>query len=203
MAVLRFSHDISLLCRSHILRFLCLSLFTVSGLFSVAYASPHPGTGSSALVSPEKGLFLSAKGFRLGAEKTGWVFSLSKADNEEARLTDPNNSKASLSLKMDTLKADLSLENYSKRWMRDYSSYGFDVMGAKPFQQNSQRGLVVDLTHRLTKKQMRQVLFVKNKKAVILTCLDEKENFEKTLAQCNQIIKTFEWVDQNPSTANF
>lgn len=164
---------------------------------SAAYSAPHPGTGSSALVSAEKGLFLSAKGFRLGAEKTGWIFSLSKDDNEEARLVDPNNSKASLSLKMDSLKTDMSLESYSKRWMKDYSSYGFDVMGAKPFQQNGQRGLVIDLVHRLTKKQMRQALFVKNKKAVVLTCLDEKSGFEKTLTQCNQIIKSFQWLDES------
>lgn len=179
-----------------------IALFAVLSLMSHAYAAPHPGAGSSALVSSEKGLFLSAKGFKLGAEKTGWLFSLSKADNEEARLIDPTNPNASLSLKMDQLRADLSLESYSKRWMKDYSSYGFDVMGAKPFQQNGQRGLVIDLVHRLTKKQMRQALFVKNKKAVVLTCLDEKATFATTLNQCNQIIKTFEW-NGSPTQSTF
>lgn len=171
-------------------------------LMSQAYASPHPGTGSSALVAAEKGLFLSAKGFRLGAENTGWIFSLSKADNEEARLTNPSNSSASLSLKMDTMKADLGLEAYSKRWMKDYSSYGFDILGAKAFQQNGQRGLVIDLVHRLTKKQMRQALFVKNRKAVVLTCLDEKATFQKTLIECNRIIKSFEWAN-SPAQRTF
>jgi hypothetical protein len=107
---------------------------------------------------------------------------------------------AKFSIKEDTLPNELSLEVYAKRWMKDYSSYGFDFLGSRPFVNQSlgnknAKGLVVDLVHKSSDKQLRQVIFLKKKQAVILTCVDQKQNFSQTLDDCNQMIRSFEWKD--------
>jgi hypothetical protein len=100
---------------------------------------------------------------------------------------------ASLTVRIDDLNKDVSLDRYIAKWMKEYPRYGFDVLGSKPFVQNKQKGYVLDLVNRDQGKQLRQVVFMKQKKAVILTCRDRVATFQKSLASCNQIIKTFTW----------
>lgn len=158
-----------------------------------AYAAPVPGTGSSLLVAPELGLFWKHQGFQLKTGDTGWQMNSSgEGENRIVRYSDPDVT-GSLAVHTETLKADLTLENYTKKWMKDYPSYGFDVLGTRTFAQNGAKGLVIDLVHRKSDQQLRQVLFLKNKKAVVLTCKDEQKKFEKTLHNCNQISKSFQW----------
>lgn len=174
-------------------RNLALSLvFLLSGLALNAFGSPFPATGS-ALLSPEKGLFFISRGFRLSAQK-GWVME------DPLTLTSPQHPSAKFSIKEDTLPTDLTLETYAKRWMKDYTSYGFDFLGSRPFANpglghQMMKGLVVDLLHKSSDKQLRQVIFLKKRQAVILTCVDQKSEFDKTLTDCNQMIRSFEWTN--------
>lgn len=156
-----------------------------------AYASPHPGIGTSALVNPQYGYFLRPHGFILKSGLSGWELGDS---SEMLTFTSPQSKAGSLSVRAEDLRGEMSLENYAKRWMKDYPNYGFDVLGTKTFAQGNARGLVIDLTHKKRGQQLRQVLFLKEKKAVILTCKDDLKTFEATLAGCNQITKTFEWT---------
>lgn len=100
-----------------------------------------------------------------------------------------------LTVRVDELKKATTLDKYITRWKKEYPRYGFDVLGAKAFSQNTQKGFVLDLLNRDTKRQMRQVIFMKGKKAAILTCRDESDAFKDTLKACNQIIRTFEWTN--------
>lgn len=156
-----------------------------------SYASPHPAIGSSALVNPAYGIFFRPQGFALNAGVSGWSLGDSM---ELLTFSSPKTPTGSLSVRAEELRSELTLENYAKRWMKDYPSYGFDVLGTKTFAQGNARGLVIDLTHKKRNQQLRQILFLKDKKAVILTCKDDLKTFEATLAGCNQIAKTFEWV---------
>jgi hypothetical protein len=79
--------------------------------------------------------------------------------------------------------------------MKDYSLYGFDLLGSKVFTQAGQRSLVIDLVQRKKKQQMRQVLFLKNKKVGVLTCQDTAAKFSATLSDCNQVARSFEWTE--------
>lgn len=173
-------------------------------------AAPAPGAGSSVLVSPLAGLFYSARGFTLSAPAEWTIDSKFKdlenndstnANEIEIAYLNPRLPNSRVSVKTNTLKSELSLEAYAKKWMKDYSSYGFDVLGAKTFFSNSAKGLVVDLVHRKQGQQLRQVIFLKKKTAVTLTCLDKIENFDASLTTCNQILKTFAWKGL-PSTKN-
>lgn len=176
-------------------------LFAVLLIPFTSYGAPSPGAGSSLLVAPEMGLFWQRQGFLLKSGATGWSLGSPTAEGEdqEVRYIRTNSKTASLAVKTETIKTDLSLENYAKRWMKDYANYGFDVLGTKTFYQNGTKGLVIDLVHKKSEQQLRQVLFLKNRKAVILTCKDQQKTFQQTISGCNQISKSFEWVDNPPS----
>jgi hypothetical protein len=54
---------------------------------------------------------------------------------------------------------------------------------------------VLDLINRDNGRQLRQVVFLKKQKAVILTCRDQVSTFKDSLKNCNQIIRTFQWTE--------
>lgn len=176
-------------------------LFSIFSASALTYAAPYPATGSSLLVAPEMGLFWKRHGFQLKTGATGWILGTPvEGEEPEVHYDKPGKPTASLTVRSEMLKTDLSLENYTKRWMKDYSNYGFDLLGTQTFFQNGSKALVVDLIHRKTEQQLRQVLFLKNKKVVILTCKDLQKSFEQTLNDCNQISKSFEWAEINRQT---
>jgi hypothetical protein len=165
-----------------------------------AESSPHPARISSALSSPIAGNFFLSQGFKLGTLDSGWILKSTKdftASLDQVFYSHPLHPGAEFSVVNQILNRPSSLENFSKRWMRDYANYGFEVLGTKSFAENQNRGLVIDLFHRASQKQARQVLFVKNPKAVVLTCTQDQKKFSETLGACNQMIKNFSWV-QNP-----
>ncbi len=179
-------------------------LFSNLLIAPMIYGAPYPATGSSLLVAPEKGLFWSRYGFQLKTGQTGWLLgSPSQDDDSFVRYVRPNSSTGSLAIRMETLRTEMTLENYTKKWIRDYSNYGFDVLGSQTFALNGSKALVVDLFHKKSEQQMRQVLFLKNKKVVTLTCRDQQKTFEQTLIGCNQISKSFEWTDNLNSQKAF
>lgn len=130
-----------------------------------------------------------ASRMRADLHSTGNITASTVKENEETKTA----SAASLTVRVDELKKDTSIDRYIQRWMKEYPRYGFDVLGSKPFVQNNQRGYVLDLVNREQGKQLRQVVFVKQKNAVILTCRDQIATFNTSLKSCNQIIRTFTW----------
>jgi hypothetical protein len=85
--------------------------------------------------------------------------------------------------------------------MQDYSRFGFDVLTAKPVKVGQASAFLLDIVSRETKKQLRQVVFLREKTAVILTCRDQRESFARTVQDCNQIIKTFSWTATDSALA--
>jgi hypothetical protein len=78
--------------------------------------------------------------------------------------------------------------------MKDYTRFGFDVLTAKPIKVGEAQAFLLDIVSRETQKQLRQVVFLREKTAVILTCRDQRESFKNTVQDCNEIMRTFEWV---------
>lgn len=166
---------------------------------SISYSAPHPVTASSVLTDPAKGLFFHGFGFRLKSLGSDWkpvVPGTSSFDvvRFEPRLEDPKDGPE-LSIRTDRLKEDKSLEAYSRRWVRDYSSYGFEVLGTKPLQLGGGKALLIDLIHKNKKRQIRQVIFENDGRIAVMTCLDQTERFRKALESCNQMIRQFEWAE--------
>ena len=164
-----------------------------------ANGAPFPGTSSSPLVSHQPGMFYSIKGFRINSAQTAWIQSAppkyipSLVTVYRSPLLS-NGQQPALTVRVDDLRHVLTLKNYVKRWMKDYSRFGFEVLTAKPVKIGQSAAFLLDVVSRETQKQLRQVVFLKDKTAVILTCRDGRESFAKTVQDCNEIMKTFEWT---------
>jgi hypothetical protein len=171
--------------------FLIFNVFT-----SLAGAAPYPATGSSALTAPEKGLYLLHKGFTVKTEGTDWVpvqpQDDSILDTVKFKGKDPA-ATASLSVRTDKLAKNVSLELYTKKWMRDYPNYGFEVLTTKSITLNGNPALLVDMISRSKDKQLRQVILKRDDNVAVMTCMDSREGFVKALPNCNQIMKSFSW----------
>jgi len=171
-------------------------------------AAPIPATSSSILISEYPGLFRSSYGFLIHTGKTNWLHT--EAPGEIPSIVTVYRSpqthqgvQAALTVRVDELKADLNLKTYAKKWMKDYHRLGFDVLASKPVQVQNQTGFLVDVLNRESNKQLRQVIFMRNKTAVVLSCRDHRENFNETVNACNEIIRSFKWnldaQNSNPS----
>lgn len=161
---------------------------------SLSQAAPHPATSSSALTAPEKGLYFLHKGFSLKTEGTNWIPIATESVLDTVRFSSKDKAqRGSLSIRMDSVAKNASLELYARKWMRDYPSYGFEVLSAKNFTLNGQPALVVDMLSRSKNKQIRQVILKKDARVAVMTCLDDKASFNQSLQSCNRIMQSFSW----------
>jgi hypothetical protein len=173
---------------------LSLALVSIS-----ATAAPFPGTGTSPLVAQKPGMFYSSKGFSLNSAQTAWILSpppkhIPSLVSVYRSPTPLNGQQPALTVRVDEMHHAQGLRAYVKRWMKDYNRFGFEVLTAKPVHVGENQAFLLDLVSRETQKQLRQVVFVKDKTAVILTCRDSRDSFTKTVQDCNEIFKTFEWA---------
>ena len=176
--------------------YLCYSILV---LFATsAMAAPIPATSSSSLIGADLGMFISEYGFSIHAGGTSWIHTPAPKDMSalsklfrSPRLT--HGVQPSLTVRVDRLKEALPLNKYAKQWMKDYSRLGFEVLASKPLRIGKETAYLVDVLNRDASKQLRQVVFVKEKTAVVLTCRDHRDNFDDTVRTCNEIIKNFKW----------
>lgn len=173
-----------------------LSSFELS--LGMASAAPIPGTSSSPLVSQKPGQFFSPKGFSMNSAQTDWVQSAPPKHIPSLvtvyRSPLPlNGQQPALTVRVDDLRHIQPLKAYVKHWMKDYTRFGFEVLTAKSIKIHETPAFLLDIVSRETHKQLRQVVFMKEKTAVILTCRDGRESFAKTVQDCNEIVKTFAW----------
>lgn len=140
-------------------------------------------------------------GFTMNSGQTAWIQS-APPKNIASLVTiykapfPVNGQQPALTVRVDELHKNYALKNYVKKWMKDYSRFGFDVLTAKQVKigENATPAFLLDIVSKETQKQLRQIVFLKEKTAVILTCRDQRESFAKTVTDCNEIARTFEWV---------
>ncbi|MDZ4660932.1 MAG: hypothetical protein SGJ18_04860 [Pseudomonadota bacterium] len=182
-----------------------LTLKVALAILSVplALASPAPGALMS-LGTDTASLYRSPLGFKIDSAETAWE-RISPTKKSKFVITQYRakesykNIFASLTLRRDSLKKKQSLEDYVEKWLGQYPKFGFDVIGSKRLKSKSKdssrenEGFLIDLVSRDGLKQLRQVVYVHDKNAFVLTCRDHKENFKKSLKDCNKIIRSFEF----------
>ena len=176
-----------------------ISLATV--LFSLStFAAPHPATSTSATIGQSAGKYFSQHGFKVSLGRTSWkqvsapkeyknIEAVYKGQSESVGVPDP-----SLTVRRDNLLKKVSLERYVKRWLKDYHRFGFEILTSKKVKVGANVGYMLDLLHPDSAHQLRQVVFVRKKNAVIFTCRDSKKTFMKNLKSCNEIVRTFAWT---------
>ena len=81
-----------------------------------------------------------------------------------------------------------------RQYLRDYNQYGFEVTSLQSNKKNLIPTVVVDLTQKNKQTKSRQVFFNQNEKLIIASCIDDFESFDRTLANCNRILATFQWT---------
>ena len=177
---------------------LLIFLLLASPLKSI-FAAPIPGTSSSELFAPKIGVHHSKYGFMIDGVSSNWLQTQppKKSRYIETVYRSPevkNETRATLTVRVDRLKKSLKLKNYVKRWVKEYPKYGYDVLGSKKFKSKGRRGYVIDLINSKKRRQLRQVIYLKNQTAVLMTCRDHVRSFKKSLRGCNKIVKSFTWV---------
>jgi hypothetical protein len=165
--------------------------------FQCALAAPIPLTSSSLFISKEKGLFRSPIGFSLHAAHTNWEQIAPPKNNAYIetiyRASSDDHVQAALTVRVDETPQKYNLDEYAEKWMKDYPRFGFDILTAKKVKIGEGVGFMLDLVNRDNSKQLRQVLFIKRKHVVTLTCRDDVASFPTTLKNCNEIMRTFKW----------
>lgn len=143
-----------------------------------------------------KKYYVSEKGFRVTLENSRWLKSnFEKNENLEMVFQTTENPTATLSVRIDEDTAATSLVSYVKTWVPKFSQFGLDVQNNQYFKLTpSLQAYIVDLINSSSGKYVRQVIFHKDKKAVIFTCMDESKTFRSTVLSCNKLIQTFAWV---------
>lgn len=175
-----------------------LMIFLVQSL--TAFATPYPGMGTSVLVDPQLGLFLTSRGYQVKTEGTQWIAvadpeqSLLESVHYQLKIADNKTSSASLALKIDEMGSAQKLDQYAKKWIKEYSQFGFEILGSQNTQISGQNSLVIDLIQKNQTQQIRQVLIQNKQKIAIFTCRDQKAEFTKTLPACNQVMRSFRWL---------
>lgn len=146
------------------------------------------------------GLYVSDEGFEINPGKTDWIRSSAPNElkNKVEALFRIKNEKATtqptFTVRIDKDTPYKTLKDYSQKWLKNYGQFGLEVLGHQYFKnRKDQSGFVIDIENSTSQKKLRQVIFFKNSKAVILTCMDQKDSFKASLKSCNDLIRTFAW----------
>lgn len=148
--------------------------------------------------SLSRGLYVSNEGFEINPQKTSWIKSAAPDDLKNKvealfRIKDQKSS-STFTIRVDKDTPYKTLKEYSHKWLKNYGQFGLEVLGSQYFKtKNDDDGFVVDISNTSSQKKLRQVIFFRNSKAVILTCMDQETAFKDTLKACNDLIKTFSW----------
>ena len=165
----------------------------------ITWAAPFPGMASSALSEVSDRFFNSDKGFHVSGQEANWRVSIDAEDSFTLARLQPREPKfeddvPTLTLRLDKLEEVTSIENYARRWMRDFPNYGFEITSSRRFKHSDNDAILIDLRHTRNERHLRQVIFTKDEKAVILTCSGDKRGLSAVLADCNKIIRSFRWL---------
>lgn len=187
--------------------FSSLTTLLLFGLLpSRSEAAAFPG---ESLSRPSSGLFWLSQGFRLGTEGTAWIIDEKPKTTVETFLSESTSAKtalegatyslvafpsARLRIETEDLKVKSTLESYTKRWVKEYFQYGFKILSTKPMKLNGHPTIVYDLMSRAKDVQIRQIIQVHNGKAIVITCSDKKDSFQKSVAHCNRMAQNLAWA---------
>jgi hypothetical protein len=156
-----------------------------------------------------KGALISENGYEISPAKTKWVRinpdnDLKNKVDALFRLKNTNTkSNATFSVRVDKDTAFTNLNDYANKWLKSYGQFGIEVLGHQYFKNaQDQKGMVIDLANSSSHKKLRQVIFFKENRAVVLTCMDQADKFISTLKECNDLIRSFVWIESVPNTGS-
>lgn|GEM_PF-1917989 len=146
--------------------------------------------GYSAQASVEKNEF-TADDYQITKTPKDWT-QINIANKNEISLALQSKSKDS-SFTLRTFKnPDPSLKKNAVSWLRDYKSYGFEILASKPVKLNNETyGYQIEALHKKSGKVFKQYMSIKNKKLLVLTCHSNEAN--KEFQMCSESLASFSW----------
>lgn len=179
-------------------KIILISLFIMSAnlFFKTAAAAPHPAAGSSMISQIKSGLALSMFGVELKQLPPHWLYLESIEEKQTMIIgsqSQIDQAKAQLTFKYEDFKNDFNLEAYVKKYMRDYNQYGFDIIGSQSIITKMGPTVILDLKQKNLKSKARQVFYKNKKRLLSATCISDIDNYETTLAYCNQTLGSMNW----------
>ncbi|MFP5518527.1 MAG: hypothetical protein ACLGGX_01385 [Bdellovibrionia bacterium] len=161
---------------------------------SISLAAPMPGMGSAKLSEKISTVAFKSLGFAMDLMQNEWTLEMqNQSASKQFRFKSLENN-GTLSIRIDDLKEEASLDEYSKKWIRDYPNYGFEILAQKSIKIGKAPALVIDLAQKENQKQIRQVLFLQNQRVVVLTCHNSFKAFKATAESCNRAFNSFKWL---------
>ncbi len=177
-----------------------LSLLTIT-LSHLTYASPIPGFGSAPAQQLLRNIVISELGFRIGnSQQNFWTLKIepssTNSNSYQFYATNPQLSARFL-INVDKFAKPITLDNYLKKWVKEYPYFGFEILQTQSFKIGGQSSYLIDLAHRKKNKQLRQFVVVKDNFAIVMTCVDEINRFKETSAQCGNLVNDFQWISKS------
>lgn len=169
-------------------------LFIIFSYFT--QASPHTLAGSSIVNNPQMSIAFSQLGFKVSSIPAGWIYKIGIDSNSKSIDLGPSdqNLKSVISFRLENVLKKTNLEQYVRQYLRDYNQYGFEVTNLQSNKKNLVPSVIVDLTQKSKKTKSRQMFFIQNEKVIIASCIDDFDNFDKSVIGCNRILATFQWL---------
>lgn len=173
---------------------LILFLFLVQSFVGLLHAAPHPLVGG--LQDSLKGRYFSDHGFS---------FSMQDGFTEvrrEATLEAPNqwefvhqeDKDIKVSVNFQKVKK-ISLSSYAKKWIKDYSYLGFNLLSTRTLDLAGKSVLLIDLVHPKKQRQLRQFLYLNEDKAITLTCSHQyATSFADKIKPCYDVARSVSWL---------
>lgn len=161
-------------------------------IFNFVMAATHPLTGSSIINQPGNSMAFAQMGFMLGTVPLNWNYNKT-IGNSSSSIELGINNKTLLTFRLENVSVKTQLEQYVRRYLRDYNQYGFEVTGLQSHSKSFVPSVIVDLDQKNKATKSRQVFFYRHDKMIIATCADDTASFDKTVFSCNQILGSFKW----------
>ncbi len=155
-------------------------------------AAPHPTTGLSLVNRISRGHVFSQFGFQLkGQVELPWILEATAADNKEFNLL---YGSGRMNLRSEAVSTKMLLDNYVKRFLKDYNLYGFTVSKIKNGADETTPQITLEIDQKNKRNKLKQVFILKNQRVLTLTCTDDEESFERTSHLCQRFIDEIQWL---------
>lgn len=167
--------------------------FSITFSTLILKASPHPTTASSNINQIQSGQIFSQMGFKLNFVPPTWTWGDRDIQKNQFEL---KHQTSRLSFNFEETKSPVDLENFIKKYLRDYHQFGFDIVGQDTQKINKKTvSVVLDLRQKNNKTYSRQIFFQNGKKIVTATCIDRSDTSEQSLIECQKILNSFTWIN--------
>ena len=162
--------------------------------------APMPATSTSEFYKINRIKFVYKSIFMLQASNQNWELTNESSDDLKLQPIFPKNASdvPTVSVQLDHLDKPLSLEAYAKKWSKSYLTYGFDILATTVFDHQGSKALMMDLNHKTKSKRIKQIIYMaaSAKKAAILTCASNTEEFKDLTQDCDAFTKSFAWINK-------